>query len=710
MRRGKILSLVVVVISATMLMPGGFLPRVAAAPPNGSLFDKIVVILMENEGLQNICNRNPPPCSGTNTPYMSSLANSNTIAQNYTALAHSSMPNYVALLGGNTSSSNNLPWRNLVDLFTGAGLAWKGYMESQPDSSGCDTSTTVEPYNPDHNPFIQFQDITNNTARCSMIVRADPSGCVKTDCQLINDLNSPSPASFMWLTPNDCDNMHGSPICTNGCNTIPVTASCMTTDDTYLSTLVPNILNSTTFKNSRAALFITFDEGNGYCPANGSSADCVYTVFAGPLSKKSFVAPASHRYNHYSFLKTLESNWGLSCLVVGNDCAATVMSEFFTSSWTVQQPNLVTTPNDKTQPFVNPWAGQGFYAQGRDWVFYVNYATCNGISSNCLFYATSTNGASWTTYNIGVETGMTPSIVTNGTHVFYARYEGPDSGAGEDIMFRVGALNSNGTITWQPEVIAMLGIPNTFFYSLSMRISTSGQAFVAYQTATSAWGSGYPFVVHSNGADYSTWQQNTQLATSSDQWQESLVSLPNGQLYILYWPFWGLLRGRLWSSGTWSSEEIVTPTNTYVQNIAFGFSTGNSTVYATWQDRGTQKIQFASRNGSWGSPQTIATADTVNTPRWTASYDSLQGKWYIVYYNYTLNQIYQYSGSPGAWSQKTQLWTTQAGNSTMAVGSFYNFGRPSGTSSIVGVFWMQSNNPPSANEQLMFATETVTLL
>ena len=136
MRRGKILSLVVVVISATMLMPGGFLTRVAAAPPNGSLFDKIVVILMENEGLQNICNRNPPPCSGTNTPYMSSLANSNTIAQNYTALAHSSKPNYVALLGGNTSSSNNLPWRNLVDLFTGAGLTWKGYMESQPDSSG----------------------------------------------------------------------------------------------------------------------------------------------------------------------------------------------------------------------------------------------------------------------------------------------------------------------------------------------------------------------------------------------------------------------------------------------------------------------------------------------------------------------------------------------------------------------------------------------
>src|SRR5439155_21558043 len=137
MRRGKILSLVVLVISATMLMPRRFLPRVAAAPPNGSLFDKIVVILMENEGLQNICNRNPPPCSGTNSPYMSSLANSYSISQQYLPLISTSEPNYYGVLGASIfgcpsncyppAGGINAP--NLVDRFEAAGLSWRGYME-----------------------------------------------------------------------------------------------------------------------------------------------------------------------------------------------------------------------------------------------------------------------------------------------------------------------------------------------------------------------------------------------------------------------------------------------------------------------------------------------------------------------------------------------------------------------------------------------------
>jgi len=700
-----IVALILIVIAfSAVLQIQPFRVAAVQTPPNGTFFDNIVFIIMENEGLSDICGGNPPPCSGANAPYMSSLANSNTIADNYTGLSHNSVENYVALLGGNTTGIKYA--KNLVDLLESAGLTWKGYMESQPDTSGCDVNNSY-PYNNQHNPFIQFQDITNNTARCAKIARADPSGCVKTDCQLINDLNSPSPANFMWLTPNDCNNMHSSTVCTNGCTTAGST-TCIVDGNNYLQNLVPNILNSTTFENTRAALFIAFDEGNGYCPSNQSTKqDCVYTVFAGPQSKKGFVAVATHSYNHYSFLKTVESNWGLTCLI--NDCSASVMSEFFVAGRTIGQPSLVTSPNVNIQPSGYPWDGNGFYAQGRSWVFYLNYGSCGTYNiTNCLNYATSTNAISWSTYNIGVVTGATPSIVTNGTHVFYARYEGVDSESGEDIMFRVGALHNDGTIAWQPEVVARAGVSGAFFYSLSMRISTTGQAFIAYQNASSSWGAGYPFVIHSNGADYSAWQQNTQLSASSDQWRFSLAALSNGQVYILYWPFWGMLRGRLWSSGTWSSEEIVTPSNTYVQNVAFSFSTGTSTVYAIWQDRASQKIQFASRSGSWGSPQTIATSDTGNNPRWTASYDSLQGRWYIMYYNYTSNQIYQYSGAPGSWSLRTQLWTTQGSNSTMAIGSFYNSAQVNSSTSILGAFWMQSNNP-TANEQLMFADETITL-
>jgi len=52
--------------------------------------------------------------------------------------------------------------------------------------------------------------------------------------------------------------------------------------------LVPNILNSRTFTTQRAALFIVFDEGNGYCPLNGSSEDCVYAVWIGPPAKNNY--------------------------------------------------------------------------------------------------------------------------------------------------------------------------------------------------------------------------------------------------------------------------------------------------------------------------------------------------------------------------------------------------------------------------------------
>jgi len=73
-------------------------------------------------------------------------------------------------------------------------------------------------------------------------------------------------------------------------------------------------------------LFITFDEGNGYCPINGSSLDCVYALWAGPVVNTNF--RSTNQYNHYSFLKTLETVWNLPPLT-DNDRSATPMMEFF---------------------------------------------------------------------------------------------------------------------------------------------------------------------------------------------------------------------------------------------------------------------------------------------------------------------------------------------------------------------------------------------
>jgi len=311
-------------------------------------------------------------------PYMAGLANSYAIGSHYLGVTHYSQADYLAMLGGTTDncSSAGCPWPfngpNLVDSLETAGLTWKGYMENQNMASGCDLSYH-QPYTPEHNPFVGFTDIVNSLTRCSQIVLANPSGCSVTDCPLINDLNSGSAPNFMWLTPNNCDNMHGFTY-TNGTVLCPTSVSF---GDSYLSSLVPNILKSTTFTTQRSALFVVFDEGNGYCPLNQSTTeDCVYAVWAGPLAKANY--GTTNLYNHYSWLRTVEVNWNLQALT-SNDASATPMAEFFTAnplsaSFTYSPSNpapvlavtFTASATGGTQPYSYNWDfGDGFTSNGQ---------------------------------------------------------------------------------------------------------------------------------------------------------------------------------------------------------------------------------------------------------------------------------------------------------------------------------------------------------
>ena len=373
---------------------------------------------MENEGINDICGSNPPPCNGSNTPYMSSLANSYGISQQYLSLVITSWPNYYGILGAflpsGCSTANpgpcyppagSLTNSNLIDRFDAAGLTWKGYMESQGVAAGCVTGGS-EPYTHEHNGFVAFQDITNNTSRCSKIVLANPGSCGGvTDCALINDLNSSSPPSFMWLTPNDCNDMRAWSGCSNGC-TRGGSSTCIRKGDNYLNSLVPNILNSNTFATTRAALFITFDEGNGYCPLNDSSEDCLYAVWAGPVAKTGF--SSAQLYNQYSLTKTIEMNWNLTSLT-SNDASATPMTEFlrpspnFTISATTPSPISVgqTANSTITVTSVNGFTGL------------VNLST---NSTSCNISPTSVTGSGNSTLSCNFASEGVTNVAVTGTN------------------------------------------------------------------------------------------------------------------------------------------------------------------------------------------------------------------------------------------------------------------------------------------------------
>ncbi len=282
-------------------------------------FDHLVVVLMENHGLSQIY-------GSSSAPYMTGLANTYGLATHYSALSHPSEGNYISLIGGSNfghTGDGYCCWGitapNIIDRIESAGLTWQAFAE---DATGSGTCNFTPPRNADHFPFKTFSDM-NITTRCSHFLTTASS----SDAEVIASLNSAAPPNYLWLTPNDCNNMHSCSV---------------STGDNYLKALVPKILASNLFKTQKAALFVTFDEGNNNYPS-----DYVYAVWAGPSVKKGHNSTV--QYTHYSFLKTIETAWNLTSLQ-SNDNGATAMTEFLGTSspqpftayftWTPTSPSV----------------------------------------------------------------------------------------------------------------------------------------------------------------------------------------------------------------------------------------------------------------------------------------------------------------------------------------------------------------------------------
>lgn len=278
--RERILKLLVAgVVVATVLT----FPSIrAAAPPAPS---KIAVIVMENHGYGQIIG-NP------HAPYINSLATADALATHYYAIRHPSLPNYLSILGGSTFGITNDCSRchvnkpNLVDGLETAGASWRAYMEGLP--SACFKGTQFGKYVKRHDPFMYFDDIRTNPARCANIVP-------------YSDIDTNNLPDFTWITPNLCHDMHD-------CN--------VAAGDTFLSQQVPALL---TGLGAGGILFLTWDEGN----TNANVGGRVVTIAAGQGAKTTTLDPTA--YNHYSLLRTIEDHFGLATLTA-HDAGATPMS------------------------------------------------------------------------------------------------------------------------------------------------------------------------------------------------------------------------------------------------------------------------------------------------------------------------------------------------------------------------------------------------
>src|SRR5437868_6898474 len=98
-------------------------------------FSHVFVIVFENHSYSQIIG-NP------SAPYINQLAHQYGLATNFSALAHPSLPNYLALTAGSTfdvtsdcgeSCFQNTP-ANIFSELEAAGKTWKSYHESMPSN------------------------------------------------------------------------------------------------------------------------------------------------------------------------------------------------------------------------------------------------------------------------------------------------------------------------------------------------------------------------------------------------------------------------------------------------------------------------------------------------------------------------------------------------------------------------------------------------
>jgi len=310
----------------------------------------VFVINLENKSYDETWGASSP------APYLSqTLKAQGLLLDQYFAVAHVSLPNYVAEISGQGPSKATQSdciaaysefaqtgtgtdgqalgdgcvypssVKTIADQLTAKKLTWKGYMEDMPAPcthpviGAADDHVVAKAdgaYATRHNPFVYFHSIV------------DSPSCAQNDVpltQLETDLASvKTTANYNMITPNVCNDGHDDK-CPDG------STGGLTAANTWLQTWVPKITSSPAFKKD-GLLVITFDEAEVVGGAADATSCCnqpqppnvTNSGLSGPgggrigaLLLSPYVKAASTNstpYNHYALLCSIENLFGLDKL------------------------------------------------------------------------------------------------------------------------------------------------------------------------------------------------------------------------------------------------------------------------------------------------------------------------------------------------------------------------------------------------------------
>jgi hypothetical protein len=354
MRRGAVLAML-----TAMVLAGAAAQASARVPYVKHVF----VVVLENENASSTFGKY------SKAPYLAqTLKKKGAFVPNYYGIAHNSLTNYVAMVSGQSPNiqtqadcqvyNDITPGTGVGDgqvLGTGciyppgietignqlghAGYQWKGYMDDmnanapKGQQSPCrhpaigerdpwQSATPTDEYATRHNPFVYFHSLIDFKRTCRQH-DVDYS-------HLRQDLQHRKTApNYALIVPGLCHDGHDAP-CANG------EPGGLVSANRWLRRQMPMILRSPAFKH-RGLLIVTFDEAEATGSEADSSGCCgeppgpsivppdtpgfltpgpgggrVGAVMVSPCIKPGTVS--EQKYNHYSLLRSLESNFKLPYL------------------------------------------------------------------------------------------------------------------------------------------------------------------------------------------------------------------------------------------------------------------------------------------------------------------------------------------------------------------------------------------------------------
>lgn len=269
--------------------PGAPLRVPGAAALPRSKISHVVVVVMENKEDTDVIG-NP------DAPYTNRLIHRYGLAARSYGVRHPSLPNYLALTSGSTHGITTdctgcqISAPNIVEQLARARISWRGYFEDQPGR--CFSGASAQGYAKKHNPFIYYDDVAGNPKRCRNLVGFG---------RLSRDLRRGTLPTFVWVTPNLCDDTHDCGVATG---------------DRFLARTAPRLIHEL---GPHGFLVVTYDEGDsdaGCC--EGAAADGrIATIVAGPDVRRG--ARMRRPIDHYGVLGSIERALGLHRLGAAAD-------------------------------------------------------------------------------------------------------------------------------------------------------------------------------------------------------------------------------------------------------------------------------------------------------------------------------------------------------------------------------------------------------